>query len=53
MTDEEIENEMQKMFNEEYIPISFIEEIIHRDICLVYRGCLLMLLEKWRDANDE
>ena len=34
------------------VPIKFIEEIIHRDICLVYRGCLLMLLEKWRDENE-
>lgn len=37
---------------EKYIPISFIKEIIQRDICLVYRGCLLMLLEKWRLEHD-
>ena len=36
----------------EAIPIGFIEEILHRDICLVYRGCLLMLLEKWREENE-
>ena len=34
------------------IPISFIEKIIHRDICLVYRGCLLMLLEKWKNEIE-
>ena len=37
---------------EDFIPISFIEKITHRDICLVYRGCLLMLLEKWREENE-
>ena len=36
----------------EAIPISFIREITERDICLVYRGCLLMLLEKWRLEHD-
>ena len=30
------------------MPLSFITDITQRDICLVYRGCLLMLLEKWR-----
>jgi len=34
------------------IPVEFIEKITHRDICLVYRGCLLMLLEKWREENE-
>jgi hypothetical protein len=45
-----------KMNNEElaekYIPISFIREITERDICLVYRGCLLMLLDKWEREKD-
>ena len=36
----------------ETMPISFIKEITQRDICLVYRGCLLMLLEKWRLEHD-
>jgi len=44
----------EKLFKreEETIPISFIRKILGRDICLVYRGCLLMLLEKWREENE-
>ena len=36
----------------EAMPISFIKEITERDICLVYRGCLLMLLDKWEREKD-
>ena len=47
MNEEKIEYDPKK-----HIDIAFIEKLIHRDICLVYRGCLLMLLEKWREENE-
>lgn len=36
----------------EAIPISWINEIAHRDICLIYRAVLMYLIEKWREESN-